>query len=229
MSKKRDQFLRIEARLASSLAGDPPQLDAVLEHIAHRLNGTLRPLTRTDRLPDEVVHIPMVRRYCGDWLVAKCSSPILLAANGARDTHEYVGKRLAVEHAELLTEKQRKVVATGNAIYKSYRLPVKVSAADSVVWFAQASRRAVKQMLRYAPALGQDTAHGYGRVASWSVDEIEHDWSWWVQTERGAVLMRALPWCKDLPDDLIGYVRDFGAVAPPYWHPDRYCERVIPC
>jgi hypothetical protein len=41
--------------------------------------------------------------------------------------------------------------------------------------------------------------------------------------------MRTLPAGPWLPPDLIDFRPDFGAAVPPYWHPDRYTEIVVPC
>ena len=70
---------------------------------------------------------------------------------------------------------------------------------------------------------------GYGVVREWTVERIDADLSWFAPSEVGPVLMRPLPVGPWLPDNLTGARRDFGACVPPYWHPERYGEIVVPC
>jgi len=220
-------YLKITAHLASPIVGDVPFLDAILEYeMAQRL-GLAGKIQRHEVAPPYgQVHIPMLRRRIGGMLVPSCSSPICAPQHEAV---EYFAKRFAVEQAGLLDEKKRLVVAMSNSTYKSYRLPLHMRACDRVVWFAAAHRRPVLKLLKSVNSLGKKRSYGYGRVARWEAEPWHEDWSWWLVTEKGSVLMRPLPLCDDLPSDLIGYRRDFGACQPPMWHPDRYCERVVPC
>jgi hypothetical protein len=148
----------------------------------------------------------------------------------AHEAVEHIAKRLAVEHADLLREKQRLVVAMGNSTFKSYRLPLMLRGVARIVWFALAHRRPVLKLLKSVVALGKKRSLGYGRVERWEAEYVgDDDWSWVAQSEAGPVLMRPLPICDELPCGLLGAKADYGAVQPPYWHPDRYTERVVPC
>jgi CRISPR type IV-associated protein Csf3 len=159
--------------------------------------------------------------------VYRASSPVFVVET---DNHEFFGKRLGVEHASLIDPRDRKVVAMGNATYRSYRLPLRVRAIRRVVWWvASDRRRAIKQLLRKITSIGKKRSIGYGAVAKWDVDQCDIDMSWFAPTEKGTILMRPLPNCDELPADLAGACPDFGAVQPPYWHPQRYVERMIPC
>jgi len=163
-----------------------------------------------------------------EWLVGVCSSPIL--AKPDAEAVDYLAKRIGVERAGLLASEQRRVIATGNSWTKSYRLPLRIRLVHAVSWLAVGGCKEVRNVLsRHAKAIGKKVAHGYGIVARWEVERADEDWAWFAPTEHGVLLMRPLPWSEALPADLVGARRDFGACVPPYWHPERYTEIVVPC
>lgn len=219
--------IKLTAHLSTPLAGDAPFLDALLEFEMAQREGKADKIRRDMPCPPfGDVHIPMLIQRIGGVPVPCASAPILAPC---KDASEFFAKRLAVEHSDLLHESRRNVVAVGNATYKSYRLPLRIRDVRRVVWFARATRRHVLKLLKSVHAIGKKRSIGYGRIGSWEAVRVDDDWSWYAPSERGPVLMRPLPWCDELPDDLQGYRRDFGAVQPPMWHPDRYMERVVPC
>src|SRR5690606_754416 len=78
--------LLVTAWLESPLAGDPPQLDALLEWSCSARGPAFRalqeaglPHLRVDRQwpapPQGLIPIPVLRRAVGEWQVACCSSP----------------------------------------------------------------------------------------------------------------------------------------------------------
>lgn len=219
------------AHLSGPIAGDAPQLDALLEMVLsiHHPKGVEG--YKVDRqypcLPPNQIPIPLMKHQIGDWLVACCSSPIYdrLDSEGV----EHVGKRIGVEHAGLLEEHERKVVATTNSWTKSYRLPLRIRHVNRIAWIAQGDRSDLLHVLKRVSYLGKKRAHGYGQVREWTVERFDHPAWWYADHEAGRVLMRPLPLGNWLPSNLIGYRRDFGACVPPYWHPDRYGEVVVPC
>ena len=219
--------LKVTAHLSSPLAGTVPHLDALLEHEMAQREGKAWKIQRHQEAPSAgEIHIPMLRRSIGGVPVACCSSPIV---EPSREMAEHFAKRLATEHAGLLAPKKRLVVAVSNQVFKSYRLPLRLRNARRIVWFALAHRRPVLSLLRSVHSLGKKRSYGYGRVARWEAETIDVDWSWYVLSEKGHVLMRPLPACGELPPNLQGARPDFGACQPPYWHPDRYMEIVVPC
>jgi hypothetical protein len=219
---------KVTAVLSSPLAGDAPYIDALLEfEMAHR-HGIARRINRNEPAPPiGSVHIPCLRGEFGEVNgIPRCSAPILAPTNVR---HEHYAKRISVENAGLLREDQRLVVATGNSWTKSYRLPNKDSNVDRVCWFVGGSkRRNLKSLLDSVHSIGKDVSQGYGRIAEWQFEEVEHDWSWFAPSEQGTLLMRVLPWCDDI-QKLIGWKRWCGGVAAPYWHPDRIMEVAVPC
>jgi len=219
--------LKVIARLTSPLAGDPPYLDAMLEFEMSQRLGKAERIQRGDRLqPYGAIHIPMLRKTIGGMLVPCCSAPIL---SPTLTTREHFAKRLAVEQSDLLHPSKRRIVAVGNSTFKSYRLPLTVRHVASITWFAVAHRRPVKSLLRSIHSVGHKRSQGYGRVREWVFERIEEDYSWFVPSESGPVLMRSLPWCDEIPENIIGAKRDFGACQPPMWHPDRFVDIVVPC
>lgn len=218
--------LKITAHLSTPIAGDVPFLDAIIEWEMAQREGKAHKIQRHQPAPPYgEVHIPMLRRRIGGVLVPCCSAPI---CSPEIETVEHFAKRIGVEHSALLREDRRLVVATGNSAYKSYRLPLHLRVVDRVVWFAIAHRRPVLKLCTSVQSLGKKRSYGYGRVAKWEAEPVDDDWSWFAESDAGTVLMRPLPLCEQT-DGLIGSRRDFGAVQPPMWHPDRYMERVIPC
>ncbi len=228
---------RVECTLSSPIAGEIPMLDALLEFEMAQRNGLAHRMTRdTPCLPAGSIHIPCLLGSIGGVQgIPRCSSPI--AAN-ALVRQEHFAKRLAVEHASLLSESSRGVVAMGNSTYKSYRLPLKLTHAAKVVWFVSgAKRRNLLSLLDSVKSIGKKRSCGYGRIVDWEAHEIERDWSWFAEVSAGgdggggnvSVLMRPLPYCRELPVNLVGFRRAFAGVAAPYWHPDRQMEVVVPC
>ena len=221
----------VTARLASPLAGDAPHLDALLEYLLslHHHKGV--PGYKVDRkyaAPAQgEIPIPIRRHALGGWQVGCCSSPILGPVRA--EMVEHIAKRIAVEHAGLLDPGALVVVSTTNSWTKSYRLPLRCRVVDAVAWFARGDRRNVLTTIRKARAIGKKVADGYGVVREWTVERIDADLSWFAPSEVGPVLMRPLPVGPWLPDNLTGARRDFGACVPPYWHPERYGEIVVPC
>lgn len=221
--------LRVVAHMASPLCGDAPEFDSILEfEMSQRLGlaGKIRKDTPVHEAAS--IHIPMLRRFIGGYNVACCSSPIYAPS---QDRVEHYAKRLAVEHADDLSPDQRLVVAVGNSTYKSYRLPHRLRDTAKIAWFVHGHRRPIKSLLRSVQSIGKKRSQGFGRVKEWVIEQIpESDcYCWFAPFEGRDVLMRPLPFCKELPQGMIGFKRDFGACQPPYWHPDRYTEIVTPC
>lgn len=174
------------------------------------------------------IHIPLLRGNMGGVdFISRCSAPVYVTES---DTHEHFAKRLGVEFSDFLAPTERKKVAIGNQSYKSYRLPLRTRLVGKVVWFIGGAKRDnLLSLCKQIKHLGKKRSYGYARVCGWDVDEVEEDLSWFAKTERGTLLMRVLPFCDNLPPDLIGYRRGFGGVVPPLWHPGRFVEAVYPC
>jgi len=230
--------LLVTARLASALAGDPPQLDALLEWALSPFEASFRakqnaglPHYHIDRSlpapPLAAINIPILRQNLGPWPVAKCSNPVMPVPE--QETVEHICKKIAAEYATLLAPGERRIVATTNAWTKSYRLPLRIRIISCVRWACVGNRRNVAKALRDVPSLGKKVADGYGRIREWEIEDASEDYSWFAPHPNGTLLMRTLPAGKWLPKSLIGFRSDHGACCPPYWHPPRWCEIVTPC
>lgn len=225
--------VRVTAHLLRDLAGEPPQLDGLLEWCCSlHANGKALPGYKVDRRyvapPVAAIPIPVPRREIGGWPVAACSAPILPAELPEQVQH--VTKRISVENALMLGPDERLIISTANSWTKSYRLPVRIRLVDRVVWFAWGDRRQILNCLRrHVWSIGKKLSIGHGRIRGWEVEPAPDDFTWFAPSEAGTVLMRTLPACDELPPDLIGCRNDFGACCPPYWHPERYTEILVPC
>jgi hypothetical protein len=234
MSGSPDNLL-VTARLLNGLGGhEPPALDGLLEYALSPYHPGAVPRHAVDRSlpapPMAAIPIPILRRRLGGWPVACCSDPIVGLA--ADDRHEHVNRRLAVEEAALLAPEARLVVSTTNSWTKSYRIPLRRRVVPAVCWFAVGDRKRVLGVLRRVHSLGKKVSIGHGRVAGWTAERVEHDYSWFAplpDDPTRLVLMRTLPGGPWLPmDNLVGYRRDFGACVAPYWHPARATEILRP-
>ena len=223
--------LLVSARMNSPIAADAPRLDALLEMMLSLYQAKGEPgykIDRAFRAPLQAeISIPLLRQKLGPWEIARCSDPIYGQCQA--EYVEHVNKRIAVEAASLLDPLRRPVVQTTNSWTKSYRLPLRMRRIDRVCWFAVADRRSLLKVLKRVEYLGKKRSIGNGRVEAWDAMEVDEDYSWFASSPSGPVLMATLPFGPWLPDGLLGSRRGFGGCCPPYWHPDRYAEIVIPC
>lgn len=218
--------LRIEAKLCSALCGDPPHLDALLEGMAARWLG-LPALCRSLPCPPVgSVPIPLALDYAVGFPVYRCSSPIFAATH---DGCRRFARQFPANDVESLHPSHRGNVNLVTGPYKSWFLPIRSRLVDRVVWFAVGDRDGVADLLGDCLAIGKVRGKGPGRVAAWTIEPADHDWSWFAPSHAGPVLMRPLPAGDWLPAGLQGAKLDYGAFAPPYWHVDRYAEVVTPC
>jgi hypothetical protein len=111
---------------------------------------------------------------------------------------------------------------------KRYYRPVRTRCIDRMIWFAVGDKLEIEALLRKIPSIGGDRARGYGRVASWLVDDFPYDYSL-TADNGGPVLMRRVPSVfAELNPGLRGARTTFGACQPPYYHPDRQMEILEP-
>lgn len=220
--------LKVTAHLSTPISfAEPIMLDAILEYRSCHVNKIGGDhLTRSDPAPEYgKIPIPIARKQIGGMLVPCCSSPVFVAEH---EWHDHVAKRFPTEFARFLNrEKLTKINTTGGK-YKSFRLPLHCRLVDRVVWFAEGNRKPLLKLLSKVFALGKKRSIGYGRVMKWEAEPVDCDFSWFAERDGKQVLMRPLPVCDELPANLTGYRGDFGSVQSPYWHPERYCERVVP-
>ena len=121
------------------------------------------------------------------------------------------------------------MIATTNAEFKSYRLPLRVRNIERVVWFCVGVGAELRRLLRDVRLLGKKTSQGYGVARAWEVDSAEEDWSWFSPSDAGKLLMRPLPMsCADAIG-AVGGRRFYGGIVPPYWDAEYFAEGLSPC
>lgn len=212
--------LRIECTLLTHICGHVPELDSILEYQSAFHNGLQEKIVKENPLSGIDIPIPLIRRSLGGLNIPLSSSPIFRIEY---ESIEFLNKSVDQKHLHLLGKPARFDIASGQ--YKSYRLPKRILQIPRVVWFASGNRKGILDLLKGVTSLGELRKNGYGRVHSWIVTPCDNDFSFFAEN----VLMRRLPFCEDLPTHLKGYKRSFGACLPPYWHPDRFTEIVVPC
>lgn len=232
MASRKKEPLKITGWLDAPLAGPaPPYLDAVLElKLSHQSKhgaprGAPVPAAAVGKIAT-----PIGRREIGGISIPQCSSPIYRALD---DRHEHYTRSLAQTDSHLLRADRRLVLNTGSGLHRSYRLPLRVRLIERVVWFALADASWLERILikhrNGITALGKKTSQGYGRIRRWEIESSQQRAWWFAASEAGPVLMRPLPACDELPDNLVGGRRSYGGCRAPYWQADLYREIVVPC
>lgn len=222
------RYVKVTAKVVGVMSA-VPQLDALLiDVMAHRFESV--PHSRSDPAPrfDQIPPIPIAWDKIGGHRVYRCSSPIFRVE---QLDEEYCVQAFPKELSDLLDNDKLGVLRVGSGDQKSLRLKRNAITASEIVWFAALNnqpstlRKEVKKVIH----LGSDRKRGRGRVIEWTVEDWLFDWSWFAEHKSGQVLMRNLPDCDELPGDLQGYLREYNSVTPPYWHPQRLTDAVVPC
>lgn len=189
------------------------------------------PHSRDDPPPpfESIPPIPICYDMIGGHRVYHTSSPIFRVEN---QEEEFCVQAFPKEMSDLLRSDRRGVLRVGQGEQKSFRLKHDCLAVREVAWFALTTSppKSIRHLLkREVLHLSTQRKRGKGRVADWVVEPIDRDYSWFAKHKSGTVLMRNLPECDELPADLIGYITEYNAVTPPYWHPGRKIDAVVPC
>lgn len=233
--------VRVTAHLSGPLVlspdGTAPHLDALCEFVMssrmrtisecsngrHRFDAARRRGTEVDE-PGQIP-IPIERRRV-------CGLPVPLCSMGIyRDNPQRVenfARRFPTEMASLIRPDERVVIRSTGGPYKGYRLPLRIVDTDCIVWFAVLRERPgrLRQLLtKHVTHCGKKTSQGFGAVAGWDVETIEHDWSWWAD----GVLMRPLPVGVPVPENARGFRRGLAGCCGPYWQRSFWRECWIPC
>lgn len=233
-------LVKVTAELASPIAlspnGDAPHLDAlcqlvmcrsmrsVRESRKHNIQPRGKPIQQQGQIP-----IPIRQTWVDGFPVPHCSSGIIEATV---DSVEHYHCSYPSHRGELLRKNQRTKIARGGGTYKSFRLPLRKSYTQRVVWFAElrtgkelgrspASR--LRGLLNKIDFIGKKSAYGNGHVSKWIVEPTEIEAHWIC----GGVLMRPLP-VSLVGSDVTGKRRTFGAVAAPYWQADFFTDCYLP-
>lgn len=127
----------------------------------------------------------------------------------AFESREYAHKRFRDDRADFARSMKISLVA---GQHKDRRVPLRVVQCDT--WVAAALTddiTAMREQLARVRSLGARGASGYGRVASWTVEEFDCD-------EAFILARRAVPVHSGLIDTETANLPHI-AWTPPYWHP----------
>lgn len=206
-----------------------PQLDALVVDAMAALVPSVAHSRRDPAPPFEALPpIPIAHDMLAGHRVYRASAPIYRQVTL---DEEYCVQAFPKEMSDLLASDSRGILRVGSGDQKSFRLKYDQIAASEVVWFAALTQRPAmlkKVLKKRVLHLGSQRKRGRGRIVGWDVEAIDSDYSWFAPHRDGTVLMRNLPACDELPDDLRGYLIEIGSVTPPYWHPGRRCGIVAP-
>jgi hypothetical protein len=217
--------------LLSPLAGDAPALDALLAWELHLRLGSKHAKKVGRWTPAEELEdapIPLARRKIFGETVYCCSDPILPPLLAPEWVDRQSKRFESSKMAKIIAPEHRKSIMTASGPYKSRFTPLRIRYVERVCWFACGDRAGMYKLLKSIRALGHLRNIGYGWVWKWDFEELHDDYSIFAPHKGKKVLMRTLPLGKGL-ENVCGYRKGYAAVRPPYWHPDRQMEAVIPC
>lgn len=227
MRKPSYKNLKVTVYLGSYLAQDAPQLDSLIICTKMINTNQYKVINKALEPPEIDEDIPIKWKTIDGKMIAMCSNPII-------DKPKYIGveymtKKIDPQKYNYIKEEQHKKLLIASGPYKMTRKPIKILDVEKIVWFAVGWEKELKEILNTIFSLGHLRNIGYGLIKKWEIEEIENDYTWFVENNNDKILMRTLPNCDELPKNLTGYKKSFGGYAPPYWHPDRMCEIVEPC
>ena len=116
-------------------------------------------------------------------------------------------------------DQDKGVISDSEGRYRAYRTPCVVrTVKDGVIdFYCMGHKDEVLDLLSYIPALGKKPAIGYGRVESWTAEDIGEDYSV-THPEYG--LMRPVPIIEGRTTPAKYPIREYG-IKPPYWKPEN--------
>jgi hypothetical protein len=162
--------------------------------------------------------IPVARITVRGHVVYMCSAAMLPDETAV--AREWITKRKDPTDAFLLDAPYS--VSSGPD--RNYCLPVPVHETATLAWVCVGNRKTIRSDLRrYCTQLGAKRRNGLGRVARWECERLTEGSPEDVLLSGGRA-RRFLPaaWCEWHSGAEVGPCR------PPYWHPARWIERVVP-
>lgn len=114
---------------------------------------------------------------------------------------------LPATFATLDRKKPRRMPPTSEGQYMSYRVPIQRTSADCWQATCVGSKNEILRLLELVQFVGKKSAHGYGRVLSWEVGEID------------SFELRDRPIPLESPEEIIAFGgAQMQGWTPPYWH-----------
>lgn len=220
--------LRVRAVLRTPVIGDPNlPLDSILFALVTRQDLGAQEMTISGAsllaepkgTPNRGTPVPLARVHAKDWYYRSSWAQWGAFADGSDAWTKRVDQSLAY----LVDFRGRRgTINISSGEYKGYHMPVFYRAALFVEWYCVGDPDAIRALLPFATHLGKKPTQGWGRVAEWTVAEIDQDWSVW----KDGVLMRGIPPYHN--DRLRNPKRGLYGVRPPYWDQRNQMELVLP-
>lgn len=225
------QSLKITANLISPLAGDAPMLDALLEKYAfsNNINNCAKlskgmQLNKHDKLTYYMLeHVPL-----GEYTFKngkRCyavSSPIVDCVS---DGVEHMSTRMDFNVLkDVVSQNDINKLAPVTGPYHPSFEPFRVRNVRKICWYANGHKRVLREWLKDIKQVGGYRAAGFGMVSGWDVEESGE---YWLLAQN--VLMRPVPVDEFDAETIYGAKMYYGAIVPPYWHPQRHMEILTPC
>jgi hypothetical protein len=219
---------KIICELCSPLCKEAPYLDALLYNELIFKQGLCKQGEKLNRGSsiDKIKEIRMPLRSVrfNDIPIYFCSNSIYICDYEFREDFTY---HIEPELAFLLTDKERKSISGSSGIYKDRRLPIRLKLVNKIVWFCCGTKNSVLEILQNIKSIGSLRKQGFGVVSEWQAQDIENDYSFYIEKDNKKILMKSVP--EDLVDkNTIGYSIGYGAFSPPYWHPKRFTNIAYP-
>lgn len=128
-----------------------------------------------------------------------------------------------VEHAKSYAVRPLPEVFARKGSYRDVMMPVAVTLASTLTWFAVGDRQQVLRLLEPVRAVGRRRATGEGVVLHWTVEEIDGDPLTIAHMGDTGRLLRPVPIAA--AEQLgIEYRVGWYALRPPSWNPNRLME-----
>lgn len=222
------ETFKVICKLCSPLCKEAPYLDALLYNELMFKQGLCKSgkkLNRGDSI-DEIkeIRIPLKSIRYNDVPIYFCSNPIYKIDYEYREDFSY---HMEPELCFLLSDKERKSISSTSGIYKDRRLPIRLKLVNEIIWFCNGTKNSVLEILQSITSIGSLRKQGFGVISEWEVENIEKDYSFFIERKEKRVLMKSLPE-NIIQKDMTGYTIGYGAFSPPYWHPGRFMNIIYP-
>lgn len=123
--------------------------------------------------------------------------------------------------------KRRGKVIIEKGQYRAYHMPVVYRVATEVSWHCVGDLSRIRALLATVTHIGKKQAQGWGRVAAWTVEPVDADWSCW----RDGQPTRALPVAELAPPGqsfgVDRKIRYYG-VRPSYYDRRNQMSVIVP-
>jgi len=133
----------------------------------------------------------------------------------------YLNNRFDQEFIDYLDMGKKRIVQTIGGEFKQKHMPIFYKVVPIIQWYCVGDRDRIIYLLANATHIGKYQAHGWGRVARWTVEPSFSDLSVWCNDEP----MRAIP-ASGVKRD--GCERAYLAIRPPYYLKEHLRDVIVP-